>query len=82
MQCTCMRDLEAKLAEHFSQLLKTDAKVECQSIAVTFSDSVNEVPRLIYAVTADKAGYRKGKETSFMCDYCPVCGKSVKPAEE
>jgi hypothetical protein len=76
-----MRDLEPKLAKHYSEKLGKPATVECQSIAMVFGATLDEVPRLIYTVKADKSGYRKGKETSFMCAFCPVCGKPVKAQE-
>lgn len=84
MNCTCIKDLEQKLAEHCSEQLGVSAQVECQDVALILNGN-RMVSRLktAFQVTAQSKGFIKGKTIPVTGSYCPFCGKAVvtKPVE-
>ena len=78
--CNCVRDNEARLAEHYSKQLGIEAKAEAKNVAIVFGKGLSERAYLPYAIKADKPGWRgaKGKEISMFFNFCPFCGTSIK----
>ena len=82
MNCTCMQDLETKVAEKYTADLGKPAKAECSGAAIVFGKSVSFSHVTPFKVTADAPGFRKGKTVQFHASYCPFCGKSTKEEEK
>jgi hypothetical protein len=84
MSCNCVRDNEARLAEHYTKQLGIAAKAEAKNVAIVFGGGVSERPYLPYAIKADKPGWRsaKGKEISMFFNFCPFCGVSTAEQKE
>lgn len=79
MTCNCVRDNEARLAEHYSKQLGVQAKAEAKNVAIVFGSVISERAYLPYAIKADKPGFKgaKGKEISMFFSFCPFCGIKV-----
>lgn len=77
--CNCVRDNEARLAEHYSNHLGIEAKAEAKNVAIVFGKGLSERAYLPYAIKADKPGWRgaKGKEISMFFNFCPFCGAPI-----
>lgn len=84
MDCNCIKELEQKMAEHYSKQLGVPAQVECQDVAFILTGN-RMVSRLknAFEVTAQSKGFIKGKTIPVTGNYCPFCGKAVvnTPAE-
>jgi len=84
MNCNCIKELEQKLATHYSEQLGVAAQVECQDVALILNGN-SMVSRLknAFQVTAQSKGFIKGKTIPVTGSYCPFCGKAVvtKPVE-
>lgn len=76
MTCNCVRDNEARLAEHYGKQLGVPAKAEAKNVSIMFGAKVSERAYVPYAIKADKPGWRgaKGKEISMFFSFCPFCG--------
>lgn len=82
MKCTCIGDIEKKLADKLSADLSVPAKVECQNTAFLFGTAKVELAHTTqFKITAQAKGYVKGKTMPVTANYCPFCGKSVKEDE-
>lgn len=79
MNCTCVRDNEKRIAEHYTKQLGVAATAEVRNVAFVLGEKPGEAPYLPYAIKADKPGYRgaRGKEVSMFFTYCPFCGKKA-----
>lgn len=75
--CECVKNYSEKLDEHFSAQLKTPARVSCDSSVLFMDDAMNLIGgmKINFTITADKPGYRKGKQTFVKANYCPFCGE-------
>lgn len=84
MGCNCVRDNEARLAEHYSKQLGVPVKAEAKNVAIVFGAGVSERPYLPYAIKADKPGFKsaKGKEISMFFNFCPFCGVATGDEEQ
>jgi hypothetical protein len=84
MVCNCVRDNEARLAEHYSKQLGVAAKAEAKNVAIVFGAGLSERAYLPYAIKADKPGFKgaKGKEISMFFNFCPFCGVSTEEQKE
>ncbi|EEG08205.1 hypothetical protein [Pseudogulbenkiania ferrooxidans] len=85
MNCTCLQDLEKRLAAKFSEDLGVSAKAECQNEAFMLEGNTMKLAHVTnYKITASAKGFVKGKTVPVTASYCPFCGKSVKtqPAEK
>jgi hypothetical protein len=80
MPCNCVRDNEARLAEHYTKQLGVPAKAEAKNVAIVFGSGLSERPYMPYAIKADKPGWKsaKGKEISMFFNFCPFCGVSTE----
>lgn len=80
MNCNCIKELEQKLAKHYSEQLGVAAQVECQDVALILNGN-SMVSRLknAFQVTAQSKGFIKGKTIPVTGSYCPFCGKAVAP---
>ena len=84
MNCNCIKELEQKLAKHYSEQLGVAAQVECQDVALILTgNSMASRLKNAFQVTAQSKGFIKGKTIPVTGSYCPFCGKAVvpKPAE-
>lgn len=73
MTCNCVRDNEARIAEHYSKRLGTPAEASAKNLAFTLDGG--ERAFIVYTVRADKTGWKKGKDTNMFFNYCPFCGE-------
>lgn len=80
MTCNCVRDNEARLAEHYGKQLGVPATAKAKNVAFVFGDEVSERAYLPYAIKANKPGFSsiKGKEISMFFSFCPFCGVKVE----
>jgi len=81
MNCTCMTDLEKKLAEKYSADLGKPAEAKCEGVAIVFGKKVTAEHKTPFRIKSDVPGYRKGKEVSFFASFCPFCEKPAHAAE-
>jgi hypothetical protein len=84
MACNCVRENEARIAEHYSKQLGVPAKAEAKNVAIVFGQGMSERAFLPYAVKADKPGFKsaKGKEISMLFTFCPWCGVRIDEEEK
>ena len=82
MNCDCIKDLEAKVAAHYEAEHKVPVTAECRATGLFMSEGMGlEVGiKIDFSLTADKPGYRKGKQTFVRARYCPFCGKKAGAA--
>lgn len=78
MNCTCINDLELKLAKKYSGELGADATAECQASGFTIGMSVSVIHKTDFKITADVPGFKRGKTVPVIASFCPFCGKSAR----
>jgi hypothetical protein len=78
MNCNCINELEKKLADKYSSELGTPANVECKAAGFTFGKSLQVVHKSEFKITANAAGFKKGKSIPMVASFCPFCGTSTK----
>jgi hypothetical protein len=76
MACTCVRDNEKRLSEHYSKQLETSAEASCVSVAYMLDGG--ERSFIVYKIQAEKPGWKKGKNTNMFFTFCPFCGVKVE----
>ena len=84
MSCNCVRDNEARVAEHIGKQLGVECKAKAGNVAITLGvKSSGERPFMPYMVRADKPGYRSqaGKAVSMFFTFCPWCGEKFDEIE-
>jgi hypothetical protein len=79
MTCNCVRDNEARIANHYSERLGTQAEASAKNIAFTLDGG--ERAFIVYTVRADKTGWKKGKDTNMFFNFCPFCGEKTAEAK-
>lgn len=80
MNCNCLTDLQADLADHMKPQAGDDAKATCTLTALCFGTSRVTTDLLIpFRVRGSKKGYtsEKGKEHSVRAGHCPFCGRTT-----
>jgi hypothetical protein len=84
MTCNCVRENEARVAEHYSKQLGVPATAKALNVAMVFEPTFHEAGYLPYSIKADKPGWRgaKGKEISMFFNYCPFCGIRIDEEEK
>lgn len=82
--CDCVKTYSEKLDEHFSAQLKVPAKVSCDSSALFMNEAMDLTAgiKINFTITADKPGYRKGKQTFVKANYCPFCGEKTNQSKD
>jgi len=82
MNCECIKETEAGLAEHLKKSAGDDVKATCQGRGLAIiGKSMISILNIEFRVTGSKPGYRtaKGKAVSVSVNFCPFCGA---PAEQ
>lgn len=84
MNCDCIKITEQEIAEHHRDRAGDDVKVTIKGRSIGLnSENLTLVDRFTIPVLIKGSGkgYRSkaGKETSIVCNYCPLCGTSTKP---
>ncbi|WP_043636021.1 hypothetical protein [Chromobacterium haemolyticum] len=80
MTCNCTTEFTAKMAERATKQLGVPAKAEYQNATQLITKNLDLISRhfVTFKITADKPGYRKGKDTTFAINFCPFCGTKVE----
>lgn len=78
MNCTCINDLEKKLAAKYSAELGTSASAECRAAGFSFGKSLMVIHKTEFKITANAPCYKRGKSIPVIASYCPFCGTSTK----
>lgn len=83
MNCTCISDLEQRLANHLRPEAGDDAKATAMNTAFAISDDLDmymalQIP---YRVKGSGKGYSRanGKEMPVHATYCPFCARPTRP---
>lgn len=84
MNCNCVKETEAAIADLMKEKLGTSVEVKCADIAFVFggTSSMSMAFKTRFTATAEAKGYKRGKEVSMIASFCPFCGTSTKPKEE
>ncbi|MDF3837100.1 hypothetical protein P3W85_29715 [Cupriavidus basilensis] len=80
LTCTCITDIEAKVAETMTKKIGSPATAKCESIGFTFGKACGIVHLTNFKVTAEKKGWTRGKSIPMQASFCPFCGKATKEA--
>lgn len=80
MSCNCTKEFTDKMAEHVTQQLGVPVKAEYQNETLVLTKELGVVHRhfVSFKITADKPGYRKGKDMPFVIKFCPFCGEKFE----
>lgn len=83
MQCDCITTFTNKVKEHADEQLSVSTRVECDNQGITFeNNSLSSVVVINFTVKADKTGYKRGKQTKVIANFCPFCGTPAKKKED
>lgn len=77
MNCTCLNDLEKKLAAKYSDELGQPSSAECEAAGFTFGASVRVIHKTEFKVTANAPGFKRGKLIPVVASFCPFCGTAT-----
>lgn len=81
MQCDCITEATKNMTELMQKQLGSSAKAECKSLGmiVTKDLGIQDAMFIPFEITADKPGYRKGKQMNMTANFCPICGTRINP---